>query len=157
MSSNELQSLTNITTIIQSIFFIISVFFIAFQIREQNKLTRAANTHALVQVSAPFSLQLSQDRNLAELWLNGTKNYDKLDEVEQFRYTQLLAWWLTHHENAFHQYRKGLLDKAIYKAWEVDLEYFVRRVQLGLFWEKDHKRFFQPEFQQEVERLIRLS
>lgn len=157
MSSTELQSIANIAIIIQTIFFVISVFFIGYQIRERNRLTRAANTQALVEVSAPFLLQLSQDRNLAELWVNGANDYDTLDGVDQFRYTQLIAWWLIHHENAFYQYRKRLLDDTIYHAWQVDLQDFVRRSQLGLFWEKEHKRFFQTEFQQEIERLIRLA
>lgn len=157
MSSTDLQSLANIAIIIQTAFFIISVFFIGYQIRERNQLARAANTKALVEVSAPFLLQLSQDRNLAELWVNGAKNYATLDDVDRFRYTQLVAWWLIYHENAFYQYRTGLLDKAIYHAWKVDLEDFVRKSQLGLFWEKEHRRFFQLEFQQEIERLIRLG
>jgi hypothetical protein len=69
----------------------------------------------------------------------------------------MVAWWLIHHENAFYQYRKGLLDKTIYHAWNVDLQDFVRRSRLGLFWEKEHKRFFQTEFQQEIESLIGLD
>jgi hypothetical protein len=157
MSATDLQSITNIATIAEAIFFVLSVFFIGYQIRERNRLARAVNTKALVEVSSPFILLLSQDRNVAELWLNGTKNYEKLDEVEQFRYNQLLAWWLTHHENAFYQYRSCLLDKTIYQAWAVDLQHFVRRVQLKLLWEKEHKQFFQTEFQQEIERLIRLG
>jgi hypothetical protein len=157
MSSADLQTLANIAIIIQTIFFVISVFFIGYQIRERNRLTRAANTQALVDVSAPFMLQLSQDRHLAQLWVNGAKDYHTLDEVEQFRYTQLIAWWLIHHENAFYQYRTGLLDRTIYRAWAVDLQHFVRRTQLGRFWEKEHKRFFQSEFQEEIEKLIQLA
>jgi hypothetical protein len=154
MSVSDLQTMANIAVIVQTLFFIVSVFFIGYQIRERNRLTRAANTQALVEVASPFLLQLAQDRNLAELWVNGAKHYDTMDEVEQFRYTQLTAWWLIHHENAFYQYRKGLLDKTIYHAWEVDLSDFVRRAQLARFWEKEHRRFFQAEFQQEIEKLI---
>src|SRR5262245_278295 len=110
MSSVQLQLLVNIVTIIQGIFFILSVFFIWYQIRQNNRLTRAANTQSLVQLSAPFLIQLSQDRKLAELWVHGTKDYATMDEVEQFRYQQLLFWWLIHHENIYYQYHNGLVD-----------------------------------------------
>lgn len=157
MSSVELQSLVSIVTIIQSIFFIVSVFFIWYQIRQHNRLTRAANTQSLVELSSPFLIQLSQDRKLAELWVNGTKNYETMDEVEQFRYQQLLFWWLIHHENICYQYHNGLVDELLYQGWQLELQEFIRAKRIGLFWDKDMKRFFRTEFQQEVEKLIRLG
>jgi hypothetical protein len=154
MSSADLQTWANIAIIVQTVFFIISVLFIGYQVYERNRLTRAANTLALVEVASPYYLQLSQDRKLAELWVHGAKDYETLDEVERFRYIQLISGWLTHHENAYYQYRRGLLDKTIYQAWSADLQHFVRRVQLGLFWDKYYKRFFQTEFQEKIEQLI---
>jgi hypothetical protein len=155
MASAELQALTSAATIIQTIFFVISVLFIWYQIREHNRLTRVANTQTLVALAAPFLMQLSQDRDMAELWVNGTKNYDKMDVVDQFRYIQLLAWWLIVHENIFYQYHSGLVDeKMYYQGWQIELQEFVRRVQIGMFWEKELKRFFRVEFQQQIEKMI---
>jgi hypothetical protein len=157
MSSTELQALTNIASLIQGIFFIISVFFIWYQIREHNRLTRAAMTQSLVELSSPFLIQLSQDRKLAELWLNGTKNYETMDEVEQFRYQQLLFWWLILHENIYYQYYNGLVDEKLYQGWKIELQEFLRAKQIGLFWDKDMKRFFRTEFRQAVEKMISLG
>jgi hypothetical protein len=111
MTSAELQALASVVSIIQTTFFILSVFFIWYQIRESNRLTRAANTQRLVELASPFLIQLSQDRNLAELWINGTKNYETMDEVEQYRYLQLLFWWLILHENIYYQYHNGVVVK----------------------------------------------
>ena len=157
MSSAELQALATIAGIIQTIFFILSVFFIWYQIREHNRLTRAANTQSLVALSSPFLLQLSQDRKLAELWVNGTKNYETMDEVEQFRYLQLLFWWLILHENIYYQYHNGLVDEKIYQGWKRELQEFIRAKRIDLFWNKDMKPFFRTEFQQAVEKMIHLG
>jgi hypothetical protein len=157
MSSTELQALTNIASLIQGIFFIISVFFIWYQIREHNRLTRAAMTQSLVELSSPFLIQLSQDQKLAELWVNGTKNYETMDEVEQFRYQQLLFWWLILHENIYYQYHNGLVDEKMYQGWKIELQEFLRAKQIGLFWDKDMKRFFRTEFRQAVEKMISLG
>lgn len=158
MASAELQALTSMATLIQTMFFVISVLFIWYQIREHNRLTRVANTQTLVELAAPFLMQLSQDRDMAELWVKGTKNYDTMDEVDQFRYLQLLAWWLILHENIFYQYHSGLVDEKMYhQGWEIQLQDFVRRVQIGLFWEKEFKHFFRVEFQQQIEKMIRLG
>ena len=155
MSSAELQDLASMATLIQTLFFIISVFFIGYQIREHNRITRAASTQSLVEFSSPFLLQLSQDRNLAELWVNGTKNYETLDAVDQFRYMQLLFWWLILHENIFYQYHSGLVDQQLYQGWQVELRAFIQEKRLGLFWDKEMKLFFRTEFQQVVENMIR--
>jgi hypothetical protein len=155
MSSAELQDLASIATLIQTLFFIISVFFIGYQIREHNRITRAASTQSLVELSSPFLLQLSQDRTLAELWVNGAKNYETLDAVDQFRYVQLLFWWLILHENIFYQYYSGLVDQQLYQGWQVELRAFIQEKRLSLFWDKEMKPFFRTEFQQVVQNVIR--
>ena len=154
LASRDLQAWSNIVSIVQGLFVIVSVFFIWYQIRERNRLSRAAVTQSLVALSSPFLIQLSQDRNLAELWVNGTKNYEAMDEVERFRYQQLLFWWLILHENIYYQHRNGLVDEQLYQGWKVELQEFIRTKQLGLFWDKDMKRFFRTEFRQAVERTI---
>jgi hypothetical protein len=157
MSSDELQALVGIVTIIQSIFFILSVFFIWYQIREHNRLTRAANTQSLVEISAPFLIQLSQDRKLAELWVNGTENYETMDQVDQFRYLQLLFWWLIHHENIHYQYQNGLVDERLFEGWKIELQEFIRAKRIDLFWDQEMKRFFRTEFRQAVEKMIQMK
>jgi len=154
MSSAGLQILLSILTILQGIFFLVSVVFIWVQIRQANRFTRAAHTQSLIEISAPFLIQLSQDRKLAELWGNGTKTYESLDEVDRFRYEQLLVWWLIHHENIYYQYHEGLVDEKLYQGWKVELREFIRAKGIGLFWEKGLKRYFRTEFQQEVEKMV---
>ena len=157
MSATELQALANASTIVQSIFFLVSVFFIWYQIREHNRLTRAANTQSLVALSSPFLLQLSQDRNLAELWVNGTKNFDTMDGVERFRYQQLLFWWLILHENIYYQYQSGLVDEQMFRGWQTELHAFIRDKRIALFWDGEMKRYFRADFRRNVEELIQLG
>ena len=156
-SAIELQAFTNVVSIIQAVFVIVSVFFIWYQIRERNQVNRAAVTQSLVQLSSPFLIQLSQDRKLADLWVNGTKNYDRMDEVDQYRYQQLLFLWLILHENIYYQHENGFVDEKLYEGWKVELDEFIRGKQIGLFWDKDMKRFFRTEFQHAVEDVIRLG
>ena len=157
MSATELQALASVSTIVQSIFFLVSVFFIWYQIREHNRLTRAANTQSLVALSSPFLLQLSQDRNLAELWVNGTKNFATMDGVERFRYQQLLFWWLILHESIYYQYQSGLVDEQMFRGWQTELQAFIRDKRIDLFWDGEMKRYFRDDFRRNVEDLIQLG
>jgi hypothetical protein len=155
VSAQYLQTLTNIVSIITGVFVIISVFFIWYQIKERNRLTRATITQSLVELSSPFLIQLSEDRKLAELWVNGSKNFEAMDEVDRFRYQQMLFWWLILHENIYYQHHNGLVDEKVYEGWNVELEQFIHAKQIGLFWDKDMKRFFRTEFRQAVGGMIR--
>ena len=157
MPSSDLENLTSIASLIQTFFVILSVFFVGYQIREQNRLTRAANTQTVLALASPFLLQLSQDQNLAKLWMDGAIHYQKLDKVEQFRYLQLLFWWMNLHENIFYQHQNGLIDQQIYAGWQIELRNFIRDKHIKEFWDKDMKSLFRTEFGQLVETLIQLG
>ncbi len=129
-----LSDLASLAIIVQGMLFVVSIGLVWYQLRENTKLVRAANTQSLVELSSPFYLQLAQDRALTELWRQGTQRFDELDEIDKERYFYLLTWWLMLHENIYHQWRKQLIDEDTYRSWTRDLEYFARRQQLGNHW-----------------------
>lgn len=147
-----LSELANIATIVEAIFVVVSVLFIWREARESTKITRAANTQSLVELSSSFNLQLIQDRQMAEYWVLGAKNYTQMDAVEKYRYISLLTWWLILHENIYYQWKNKLLSKDIYSAWANDLEWFVKEQRLWLHW--GHiKSSFQSEFANLISQL----
>jgi hypothetical protein len=125
-------SLGNIAVFVQALFFILSIYFIWRQLRETRRqvqentdLTRAVNTQKLVELSSPFNLLIIQNRDVAGLWLQGDSQYDTMDPTDKERYYNLLTWWLILHQNIYHQWEKGLMDKDTYGNWTRDLKYFL--------------------------------
>ena len=117
-----LNNLASIAIIVQGLLFVISIVLVWYQLRENTKLVRAANTQKLVELSTPFNFQLAQDRGLAELWLQATQRFDELDEVDRSRYFNLLTWWLMLHENIYHQWRSKLIEEDTFSSWTRDLQ-----------------------------------
>jgi hypothetical protein len=109
--------LTSIASIAQVILFVVSIVLVWYQLRENTKLVRAANTQKLVELSVPFNLRLAQDRALTELWQQATQRFDKLDEIDKVRYFNLLTWWLTLHENIYYQWGNKLIDEETFSSW----------------------------------------
>ncbi len=105
-----LSDLASIAIIAQGVLFIVSIGLVWYQLRENTKLVRAANTQKLVELSTPFYFQLAQDRALIELWNQATQRFDELDDIDKQRYFNLLTWWLMLHENIYHQWRNRLID-----------------------------------------------
>src|SRR5262249_39066284 len=111
---------------------------------------------ALVEMSAPFYMGLIQDRKMAELYLHGGRDDSKMDEVDRYRYRSLVSWWLVFHENAYYQWRKGLLDGRSYKPWANDLKLFIMQQNVAEQW-KEMKLLFQDDFARHVTGLIEAS
>jgi hypothetical protein len=142
----------NIAAVVESIVVVVSVILILIQLRLQTKLTRIANTQALVEISSPFNLELIKDPAMAALWIKGVEDYDSFDEVKKYQYKSLLIWWLIFQENIFYQNQEGLLDEKIYRSWDYDLRLFVAR-NLGERW-VELKDAFQADFRDYVTSLI---
>jgi 3-methyladenine DNA glycosylase AlkD len=87
----SLSDWANIAIIVQGIVIIVSLGFVFYQLRENARLTRAANTQKLVELTSPFALQLMQDRSTAELWVHGAHTWDTMDSVDRERYTHLVS------------------------------------------------------------------
>ncbi len=149
----SLGDLASVAIIVQGVFFIVSIILVWYQLRENTKLVRAANTQKLVELFAPFNLQLAQDRVLAELWTQGAQRLNDLDEIDRERYFNLLTWWLMMHENVYHQWSKKLIDEDTYNSWTRDLEYFARRQQLADYWER-LSSYFEASFAEHVKTII---
>ena len=148
-----LSDLASIAIIVQGILFVVSIVLIWYQLRENTKLVRAANTQKLVELSMPFNLTLAQDRAFAELWQQATQRFDELDEIDKSRYFNLLSWWLMLHENIYHQWRNKLIDRETFSSWTRDLEYFARRQQLGNHWPQLNI-YFEASFVEHVTAIL---
>ena len=149
----SLSDLASIAIIVQGFLFVVSIVLVWYQLRENTKLTRTANTQKLVELSSPFNLQLAQDRGLTELWRQATERFDDLDEIDKDRYMNLLIWWLMLHENIYHQWRNKLIDEDSYISWTRDIEYTIRRQQLGNRWNL-LSNYFEASFVEHVTAII---
>ncbi len=149
----SLSNLASIAVIVQGVFLVVSVILVWYQLKENTKLIRTANTQKLVELSSPFYLQIAQDRELAALWLQGAQRLEDLDVVDKERYFNLLTWWLMLHENIYHQWSKKLIEEDTFKSWTRDLEYFAQRQKLGRNWEMISS-YFEASFAEHVKTII---
>ena len=148
-----LSDLASLAITIQGFLFIVSIGLVWYQLRENTKLVRTANTQKLVELFTPFNLQLAQDRSLSQLWRQATQHFDELDEIDKDRYFNLLTCWLMLHENIYHQWRKKLIEEDTFDSWTRDLEYFARRQQLGNLWPQ-MSIYYESSFAEHVTAII---
>lgn len=105
--------LASLAMIVQGMFFVVSIGLLSYQVRENTRLVKAANTQRVVELFAPFHLSLAQDRALAELWRRGAQHFDELDDIDQVYYLSVLTWWLVLHEDIYHQWSSATRSPQI--------------------------------------------
>ena len=149
----SLSDLASIAIIVQGIFLVVSVILVWYQLKENTKLIRTSNTQKLVELSSPFNLLIAQNREIAGLWLQGAQHMDDMDEIDRERYINLLTWWLVLHENIYHQWSKKLIEEDTFISWTRDLEYFIRRQNLGNHWTR-LSTYFEASFAEHVAKII---
>jgi hypothetical protein len=148
-----LEKFVAVTTILGSLSLVVTVVILVREIRQNNRLTRASNTQAMVEISGPFYLTMVQDRQLAELFFRSAHEYENLDEIDRRRYRQLLVWWMIFYENIYYQRKQGLLDHHTFKPWWRDFQSFLRDQNVAQHWES-LKDLYQEEFAAQVNELI---
>ena len=147
MTLNELASWS---TIIQTIFVVISLLFIWRQLRQSTELAKAANVQALVEQAGSFNSMLIQDKEIAQLWYSHGKNFKTVSDAQ--RYRELMVQWLIFHENVYYQHNNGLLDDRLYQSWREELKYFVHVQNLGVV-TSDFELFFPSGFGKHIMEL----
>lgn len=139
------ETLAHMSTVAQFFVVAVSLGFIWYQLRQQTKLARIANTQALVALVSPFNLEMAQNKEMAELWIIGPEGWEALSKEEQQQYESMLRWWFIFYENIFFQAEQKLLDKSIFAAWQKDLDTFVEEQLVEKHWsglsKKYHKHF----------------
>src|SRR5438309_10722397 len=95
----SLSDFASIASIVQGMFVIVSLGFVWYQLRETVRLARAAKSQKLTELSSAFNLLLMQNRDMAKLWIDGAKEYDKMDAIDKRRYYQLRIRSVAIHED----------------------------------------------------------
>lgn len=130
---------------------VISLIYLAVQIRNQNLEAKAATIQQVLQTNANSISQL-QDPALAQIWLAGLDDIGALSDVERLRFVIYITTIMRSYENAFFQWRSGRLDD---ETWNT-LVAVVRDVKSTPMYSQVleiRRHHFRPEFMNYMDEL----
>ncbi len=132
---------------------VISLVYLAAQIRVQNREARLAAMHDIWE---SYRGAISSVGNLenAEVFVKANEDYDSLSEAERLMTISASQRVLRVFEEAYHQHREGRLDGYI---WDVMVKQYAALLSsgsIGRVWEL-RKDFYSPDFRAFVEGLPR--
>jgi len=130
---------------------IISLIYLATQIRAQNRESRIAALHEL-SVGVRGSISNFTNGELARIFVRANDDYDSLEPSEQLQMIALVAEYLRVFEEAFIQHSEGRLDKRTWSSMARYLAMFMDGNCPKKIWEL-RGPYLDPDYQSFVNNL----
>src|SRR5512133_1858618 len=105
----HLNDLANIGQIVGAIAVVISLIYVALQIRQNTNAIRAATAQSVHEHFANWYNSFARDASLSQIAINGLKDYGSLSEADKARCVAVFMAFLSYSQNAFLKWRQGLL------------------------------------------------
>ena len=148
-----LADLAYLGEIIGAVAVVISLFYVASQIRQNTKAIKSATAQSVHENYASWYQLLAGDGQLSQIVVNGLKDYASLSEMDKARFVATFMAFLSYSQNAFVKWREGSLSPELWSGWELLMMNLVSAPGGRSFW-KERGYIFGDEFRDYVENDI---
>jgi len=133
-----LEHLASIAEIVSSIAVVISLVYLAVQIRSNTEAERSATNQAIVSDFGALNNTMASTPELSYLFVEAMENYHQLSPDQKARISQMFFQCFRFFENMFYQHKKGYLDEEVWIGWKRLMLTYWSRPGFRTWWE--HRR-----------------
>ena len=147
----SLQDLGNIGEFVAAIGVVVSLVYLAVQIRQNTRSVRASSYQAAVSSISDWSREVSLDSNAPRIFSVGTTDPDQLNDNERLQLFFQFVSLFRNYENLFYQHRQGMIEDSAWAGWAYHMArtYWSPGVQV---WWPAWRMTCQKEFREFLER-----
>ncbi len=124
---------------------IVSLVYLATQIRTQNRESRAAAVNEWTNQWNQFLVSFAEHPNLSEVWIKGIYDFSALNPTEVVQFSSHLGRIFRVGENIYDQYKQGLFDPKTWRGVERTLA-DVARFPGAKAWWPTRSHWYSDEF-----------
>jgi hypothetical protein len=121
----NLQSLANIGEVIGAVVVILSLIYLAVQVRQNTEAQRTENYARALDRLAAFQSMLSQDSEISFLFSKGLEDYSNLTTQEKLRFNWIMYEAFGAFEFMFHAARKQSIAEEIWLRWSEAIAWYL--------------------------------
>ena len=132
---------------------IASLIFVGIQVRDSAKATRSATAQAVHENYAGWYLDLAGNASALDTCTRGFVDLGALSPPQKAQFVCTFMAFMSHSQNAFHQWRQGHLADDLWACWEALMMNLVNTPGGAAFWE-ERSYVFGDEFGAEVKALM---
>ena len=142
----DLAYYANLAEIFGTVAIVVSLVYVAVQIRQNTRTTRLATGQNISRDLREANAIVASDANMAEILLKGVENEAELTPAERLRLYFYLNLAYRVYENAYYQRQEGALDAYIWEGITANMSFGKRTSVYQAFW-RDRKQVFSQQFQ----------
>ena len=129
---------------------VVTLAYLAMQIRQNTGATRAASHHAVIEALNQGNLAQAQDAELAQIWVSGLKDRGVLTEVERQRFDSLCLAYFHVFDSLWYSAKVGTAERDLLRSEEKGFVYLMDSSGVYDWWEANPYAF-SPEFRNYME------
>ena len=148
MDWNEVSTIADV---LAAISLILTVVYLAIQIRKNTHATHSQTYHLATSALAEMAGIIGSNKELARIFRIGMTNPDELDEDEFSQFGYLGISLFRRFENVFFQYQSGMIDDDFWTGHRDNILWFFHRPGMQVWW-KDRKFAFSKSFREFLDR-----
>jgi hypothetical protein len=139
-----------ISSTIASIAVVLTVVYLAFQIRQSTRATYSQTYQFATQALGEMAAIVGNSKETARIFTVGMAMPEKLDENEFNQFAYLGISLFRRYENVFFQYQSGMIDEDFWIGHRDNLLWFFHRPGTQQWW-KDRRLAFSKRFREFLE------
>ena len=124
---------------------VVTLAYLAVQIRQNTRTTQTASHHAITDSLNQGNIAVAQDAELAQIWITGCVDRTSLTEVERERLDSLLRAYFHVFDSLYYSANSGTGERNLLQAEEKGFSHLMN-LQGVYDWWKDNPYAFSPEF-----------
>jgi hypothetical protein len=147
------EMLSAIGQVVAAVGVILSLIYLAIQIREQNKERRRAGINLLTAQWSDLVRTAQENREFAVMFLRGMQSFQSLDAADKLRISAFFTRYTRNCEGMFIYYRDGALEEALWDEVERTMNDYFAYPGVKEWW-ATRKHWLTDEFRAVVEAII---
>lgn len=130
----DLDSLAKFSEFLGGIVLVISLVYLAYQVRQNTQSLRSENYARVLERMSTMQSRLSMDPDLHHLFMVGAEDPARLSRSERVRFSWALYELFGAGEFMFHQARDKALPPAVWARWEATIGWWLSHPGMRTWW-----------------------
>jgi hypothetical protein len=130
----DLDSLAKLSDLVGGIVLIISLIYLAYQVRQNTQSQRSENYARVLDRMSAVQSQLATDTELHHVFMVGAEDPARLTRAERLRFSWALYELFGAGEFMFHQARDNALPPAVWARWEAVISWWLSHPGMRAWW-----------------------
>ncbi len=132
--SVDLDQLANLGEFIGGVAVLVTLIYLALQIRAGAKEQRMATMREATREMATVAQAIGDSNEKAEIWMQGVSRFEELGAAERLRFSVISMHGFRTFEQVFYQARDGVIEPEIWKGFETQIRSVVAYPGVQAWW-----------------------